>query len=130
MDNKISFSLPTCKAYPGHVFEVDGKKYAVIRRLDPNTFDDRGNPTFYKVDYVELKGTTLPARTASDRLIASHDWMTDILRAVLARLDIEHEERATKNDQEPIFMLAAERADIRAAIVTSVDARNDYMSSK
>ena len=129
MENKISFSLPTCKAYPGHVFEVDGKKYAVIRRLDPNTFDDRGNPTFHKVDYVELKGS-IPTFNPAERLVSAHDWMTDILRAVLARLDIEHEERATAADPSPIFMLAAERADIRAAIVTSVDTRKEYMASK
>ena len=129
MENKISFSLPTCKAYPGHVFEVDGKKYAVIRRLEPNTFDDRGNPTFHKVDYVELKGT-IPTFNPAERLVSAHDWMTDILRAVLARLDIEHGERATENDQEPIFMLAAERANIRAAIASAVDTRKEYMASK
>ena len=55
MKNKISFSLPTCKAHPGHIFEVEGTKYKVLRRLEPDTFDDRGNPSFYKVDFVELE---------------------------------------------------------------------------
>ena len=129
MENTIRFSVPTSKAYPGHVFEVDGKQYAVIRRLDPNTFDDRGNPSFYEVDYIELKGK-MPARDPEDRLIASHDFMTDTLRRVLARLDIEHEEFSTKADPAPVFMLAAERADIRAAIASAVDTRKEYMASK
>ena len=55
MENKISFSLPTCKAYRGHIFEVEGTRYKVLRRLEPNTFDDRGNPSFYEVDFVELE---------------------------------------------------------------------------
>ena len=67
MKTRTRFSVPTCKANPGHNFEVDGKQYEVIRRLEPNTFDDRGNPTFHEVDYKEV--TTMTNKDRADSIL-------------------------------------------------------------
>ena len=70
-------------------------------------------------------GPTGYGMTPREKLLLSHCHLSSILATVLARLDIEHAERATPTDPRPVFMLAAEREDIRRALAAAETVRKE-----